>query len=90
MHEGQWDIGVEAVQRLVVRQFPAWRGLPITSVVSHGTVNALFRLGDHIVLRFDLFPSDDSAWRADLLACSQPKGRSRASRPAWRSSSPCR
>lgn len=28
----------------------------------------MFRLGDHIVLRFDLFPSDDSAWRADLLA----------------------
>lgn len=68
MHEGQWDIGVEAVERLVVRQFPAWRGLPVTAVVSHGTVNALFRLGDHIVLRFDLFPSDDPAWRAELLA----------------------
>jgi aminoglycoside phosphotransferase (APT) family kinase protein len=53
MHDGQWNIGVEAVERLVVRQFPAWRGLPVTAVESHGTVNALFRLGGHIVLRFD-------------------------------------
>lgn len=75
MHEGQWDIGVEAVERLVVRQFPAWRGLSVTPVVSHGTVNALFRLGDHIVLRFGLFPSGDPAWREELLAAQETVAR---------------
>ena len=75
MHEGQWDIGVEEVERLVVRQFPSWRGLSVTPVVSHGTVNALFRLGDHIVLRFGLFPSGDPAWREELLAAQETVAR---------------
>jgi aminoglycoside phosphotransferase (APT) family kinase protein len=75
MHEGQWDIDVEAVERLVHRQFPDWGGLPVTAVVSHGTVNALFRLGDHLVLRFDLFPNDDPAWRTELLAAQETVAR---------------
>ncbi|HVB69953.1 MAG TPA: aminoglycoside phosphotransferase family protein [Acidimicrobiales bacterium] len=75
MHEGQSDIGVEAVERLVFRQFPAWRGLPVTAVVSHGTVNTLFRLGDNIVLRFLLFPNNDPAWRGELLAAQKAVAR---------------
>jgi aminoglycoside phosphotransferase (APT) family kinase protein len=71
MHEGQWHLRAETVERLVARQFPRWIGLPVSSVVSHGTVNALFRLGDDIVLRFDLFPSDDPVWRTKLLAAQE-------------------
>jgi aminoglycoside phosphotransferase (APT) family kinase protein len=75
MHEGQSDIGVEAVERLVFRQFPAWRGLPVTAVLSHGKVNALFRLGDDIILRFELFPNNDPAWRVELLAAQEAVAR---------------
>jgi aminoglycoside phosphotransferase (APT) family kinase protein len=75
MHEGQWHIAIETVERLVDEQFPAWRDLPVTPLVSHGTVNALFRLGDHIVLRFGLFPSEDPAWREELLAAQETVAR---------------
>ena len=50
MHEGQWNVTGEAVARLVAEQFPAWRDLPVEPVPSHGTVNSLFRVGDHIVV----------------------------------------
>jgi aminoglycoside phosphotransferase (APT) family kinase protein len=50
-------ITAETVAALVAAQFPQWRTLPISPVPSHGTVNALFRLGDEIVLRFPLRPS---------------------------------
>ena len=56
-----WKIGTvtidEAlVRRLLKRQAPEWAGLPIAQVHSPGTVNAMYRLGDEMVvrlLRFD-------------------------------------
>ncbi|WP_203830211.1 aminoglycoside phosphotransferase family protein [Actinoplanes palleronii] len=67
MHAGQVDITVETVAALVGSQFPGWRGLPVRPVASGGTVNALFRLGDDVVLRFPLQPSPADAHRQDLL-----------------------
>jgi aminoglycoside phosphotransferase (APT) family kinase protein len=67
MHEGQWDVTVTTVEQLVARQFPLWRDLPVVAVPSQGTVNALFRLGDAVVLRFALFPVDDPRRRDELL-----------------------
>ncbi|WP_201787289.1 hypothetical protein [Actinoplanes sp. TFC3] len=49
------------VTALVAAQFPEWRHLPVRPVLSHGTVNALFRLGDDIVLRFPLQPGRRSS-----------------------------
>lgn len=66
MHADQVDISEEAVAALVVAQFPDWRGLPVRRVTSHGTVNALFRLGDEFLLRFPLKPGPER--RAELLA----------------------
>lgn len=71
MHEGQWDVAVETVERLVAQQFPRWQGLSVTRVLSGGTVNSLFRLGDEIVLRFSLFPTQDPQRRDELLAAQQ-------------------
>ncbi|MFI5486790.1 aminoglycoside phosphotransferase family protein [Micromonospora echinaurantiaca] len=59
MHTDQVDVPVELVAALVADQFPRWRAHPVRPVVSHGTVNALFRLGDEIVLRFPLRPRPD-------------------------------
>ncbi|MFI8826856.1 aminoglycoside phosphotransferase family protein [Streptomyces sp. NPDC053431] len=39
------------VRRLVDAQFPRWAGLPVREVVSAGTDNAMFRLGDALVVR---------------------------------------
>ncbi|GAB1822860.1 aminoglycoside phosphotransferase family protein [Herbidospora sp. RD11066] len=46
------------VRALVDEQFPQWRGLAVTSVASHGTVNAIFRIGDRFTARFPLQPPD--------------------------------
>jgi aminoglycoside phosphotransferase (APT) family kinase protein len=66
MHADQADITAGAVARLVAAQFPQWRDQPVRAVVSHGTVNALFRVGDEIVLRFPLRPGLDPGLREDL------------------------
>ncbi|MEV1154533.1 aminoglycoside phosphotransferase family protein [Micromonospora chokoriensis] len=66
MHADQVDVTAEVVATLVAAQFPRWRALPIHPLASTGTVNALFRLGAEIVLRFPLRPSADPSLRAEL------------------------
>ncbi|MGH9213881.1 MAG: aminoglycoside phosphotransferase family protein [Acidimicrobiales bacterium] len=51
MHEGEVDIDAELVERLIAAQFPEMADLPITEVRSTGTVNAIYRLGDHLCAR---------------------------------------
>ncbi|MGC4749780.1 aminoglycoside phosphotransferase family protein [Micromonospora sp. DT201] len=66
MHAGQVDITVDVVATLVAEQFPQWRALPVRPLASTGTVNALFRVGTEIVLRFPLLPTTDPELRAEL------------------------
>jgi aminoglycoside phosphotransferase (APT) family kinase protein len=54
MHEGQVDLDVELVGRLVTAQLPELADLPISAVRSTGTVNALYRLGDNLCARLPL------------------------------------
>jgi len=51
MHDDEFVITAAMVKSLVGEQFPAWRDLPLTAVKSSGTVNALFRLGDELLVR---------------------------------------
>lgn len=51
MHDGEVDIDAELVGRLVAAQFPRLTDLPIDAARSTGTVNALYRLGDHLYAR---------------------------------------
>jgi aminoglycoside phosphotransferase (APT) family kinase protein len=51
MHPGELEIDKALVSRLIAAQFPEWAHLPLTSVLSAGTDNALFRLGDAMVVR---------------------------------------
>ncbi|MGA8113788.1 MAG: aminoglycoside phosphotransferase family protein [Actinocatenispora sp.] len=74
MHADQVDVPADTVARLVAEQFPQWRDRAVRAIVSHGTVNALFRLGDDVVLRFPLQPSLDPALR-DALVSEQDKAR---------------
>ncbi|MGW0213420.1 aminoglycoside phosphotransferase family protein [Micromonospora chokoriensis] len=66
MHADQVDVTAEVVAGLVAAQFPRWEALPIRPIVSTGTVNALFRLGPEVVLRFPLRPSASPDLRAEL------------------------
>lgn len=63
MHHGQLEIPIHAVRSLVDEQFPSWSGMPIKRVASHGTVNALFRIGEHLVARFPVQGDDVKATR---------------------------
>jgi aminoglycoside phosphotransferase (APT) family kinase protein len=51
MHDDEVMTDVPLVRRLVATQFPRWSDLPVTRVSSAGTDNALYRLGDHMVVR---------------------------------------
>lgn len=77
MHEGEFDLKVNLVSRLIADQFPQWRNLPLRQATSAGTDNALYRLGNKMVVRL---PRIDWAVRAvkseqhwlPLLASSLP------------------
>ena len=51
MHDDEVDTDASLVRRLVAAQFPEWADLPIEPVPSGGTDNALYRLGDDLVVR---------------------------------------
>jgi aminoglycoside phosphotransferase (APT) family kinase protein len=56
MHDGEVDLDAGLVGRLVAAQFPGLDGLPVRAVRSTGTVNAIFRLGDHLYARLPRLP----------------------------------
>ncbi|MFJ3894301.1 aminoglycoside phosphotransferase family protein [Streptomyces sp. NPDC090083] len=56
MHADELDIDAELVRRLVGEQFPDWAGLPVTRVASAGTDNAMYRLGEDMVVRLPRLP----------------------------------
>jgi aminoglycoside phosphotransferase (APT) family kinase protein len=68
MHEDELETDATLVRSLVAAQFPQWAGLPIEPVPSSGTVNALYRLGDGLVVRLPRAEwgaggiAKDSAW----------------------------
>jgi aminoglycoside phosphotransferase (APT) family kinase protein len=51
MHDGEVGIDAGLVRRLVDGQFPRLASLPVSAVQSTGTVNAIYRLGDHLCAR---------------------------------------
>jgi aminoglycoside phosphotransferase (APT) family kinase protein len=66
MHDDELEIPVEVARRLVVTQFPEYRDLPLVRVGVHGTVNAVFRVGDALSARFPLRSDDPTVVRASL------------------------
>ena len=51
MHADEVIVALPLVRRLVADQFPQWRHLRITPVPYSGTDNAIFRLGENMVVR---------------------------------------
>lgn len=54
IHTDEVDVDAALVRRLIADQHPQWAGLPLTPVPSWGTDNALFRLGDDMVVRLPI------------------------------------
>jgi aminoglycoside phosphotransferase (APT) family kinase protein len=50
-HADEIETDVALVRRLLRDQFPEWAELPLEPVAESGTVNALYRLGDELVVR---------------------------------------
>ena len=71
MHANQLTVSLGAVRELVDQQFPEWRSLPIRSIASQGTVNAIFRIGDRFAARFPLQPGDVGSIRGWLESEAQ-------------------
>ncbi|TQN45927.1 aminoglycoside phosphotransferase (APT) family kinase protein [Humibacillus xanthopallidus] len=61
MHANQIEVSATTVARLVSEQFPAWAGMPVRPVRSHGTVNAIFRIGPDLVARLPLEGGTDAS-----------------------------
>ena len=59
MHPNEVSTDVLLVRRLLTSQFPQWANLAIKPIVSAGTDNAIFRLGDDMSVRL---PRIDWAW----------------------------
>jgi aminoglycoside phosphotransferase (APT) family kinase protein len=62
MHEGEVAIDEAVVRGLVRSQFPEFGNLSVRRVQSTGTVNAIFRLGDELLVRLPRL----SHWEASL------------------------
>jgi aminoglycoside phosphotransferase (APT) family kinase protein len=62
MHPGEIAFGDELVRRLVDSQFPQWSRLPLERIESSGTVNVLYRLGDHLVARLPRVFEGGTTW----------------------------
>lgn len=85
MHANQLTVSCEAVRELVDAQFPQWRALPVRRIVSQGTVNAIFRIGDTLSARFPLQPGEVAATRrwleSEASAARELLGRTRFPTP---------
>jgi aminoglycoside phosphotransferase (APT) family kinase protein len=66
MHEGERPIDAALVARLLRDQLPQFAHLPLAAVRSTGTVNALFRLGDDLVVRLPRLPRFVAALEREL------------------------
>lgn len=56
MHDGEVETSVALVRGLLATQLPQWADLPLEPLASSGTVNALYRLGDDMVVRLPRMP----------------------------------
>jgi hypothetical protein len=54
MRRGMHPIDDGLVGRLIAGQFPQWAGLAVKRLASDGTVNAMYRLGEGMVVRLPL------------------------------------
>jgi aminoglycoside phosphotransferase (APT) family kinase protein len=67
MHADELDITAGLAARLIAEQFPQWASLPLRPVASAGTVHALYRLGDELLVRLPRRPGETGGRDQHLL-----------------------
>ena len=69
MHSDELEVDEPLVRRLLVEQFPHWGELQLSRIEPSGTVNAIFRLGDELVVRLPrrLGPTDPGSKEVEWL-----------------------
>ena len=66
MHADEVDVDVALVRRLIGVQHPQWAALPIRPVAARGTDNALYRLGEEMVVRLPVHAVSVPALQKEL------------------------
>ena len=61
LHDHEWAIDEALVRSLLAASWPAYDGLPLRRLVATGSSNALFRLGDDLLVRLPRRPGGTSA-----------------------------
>ena len=61
LHSDEIPIDVRLVRDLVRREMPAYADVPVRRLVSSGSTNALFRLGDELVVRLPRQPGGSAS-----------------------------
>lgn len=67
MHADEVTVDAATARALVAAQFPKWTHLEITPVGGTGTVNAIYRIGDTLTVRFPRQRTDFAAARKSTL-----------------------
>jgi len=82
MHADEVPIDLELVRRLIANELPEWSGREVVTIDSGGTDNAMFRLGDDLVVRIPRIPASvarlakECEWLprfADLMPVAIPR-----------------
>lgn len=63
MHADEIKTNVALMRKLLAGQFPQWMDLPISRVMSYGTDNYIYRLGDQLAARLPRHPG----WAVDQV-----------------------
>ena len=71
MHPGQLRVNEAAATARIAAAFPALAGLPVRELITPGTVNALFRIGDAHVARFPWQPTAHAEITAEAAALAE-------------------
>ena len=61
LHHDELPIGLGLVRQLVDRAFPAYRALELRALASSGSSNALFRLGNDLLVRLPRQPGGSAS-----------------------------
>lgn len=66
MHNNEIEVTDEIVRTLINEQFPAYKDLSIERVISTGTVNAIFRLGEEFCVRLPILNSANDSLHVEF------------------------
>lgn len=66
MHDDELATGEALARRLIDAQFPEWSALPLRLLTSTGTSNAMYRMGNDMVVRLPLRPGSEASLHKEM------------------------